>query len=534
VGSTIAVYDLGGGTFDAAIVRKVDERAFSLLGTPQGIDRLGGIDFDQAVFGHVSASTSIPPIDPTDPDAMAAMLRLRRECTEAKEALSADTDATIPVLLPQLRTRVRLVRAEFEDLVRDAVEETVDALQVAIDSAGVELDEVDAVLLVGGSSRIPLIAQVISSRLRRPIVVDADPKTSIALGAATMAASAVRPLAEPRSPQPVVAVPTVRRDAALAARTAPSRPAPAPQVMGTRRRPAKIGVVTVAASVAVAAVAGAAIAVVWPDGQDNGRPAVVEARFNPLEGDTSTTPGPQPAGSSSPTSAQAPRPAAVPPGEPAVVPTPEPLLNPLLAAVTGATQSSAADDAGSSRRTSLLSAITAAVLPIPLAEMALQGALSSSPITGAGSTAPATTAPLATVPGAGITTETAPSGTAAPTAAPTLGSSAPTPQPSAGTTSPPATNTPSGGPTTVDPPPADNPPADNPPADNPPADNPPVDQQPIDDPPADNPPAEQGPVDTTSADSLPAVEPQGQREAEPASDPVAAEAMPSSEPTEAP
>jgi molecular chaperone DnaK len=190
-GSTVAVYDLGGGTFDAAVVRKMDEVSFEVLGTPQGIDSLGGVDFDEAVFRHVRAGVDMPSLDPTDPDVLAAVARVRRDCTEAKEALSADTEVTIPVLLPQLHTRVRMVRSEFEGMVRDSLEDTVDALRRALESAGIPEHDVDSVLLVGGSSRIPLVAQLLSAEFGRPIAVDADPKASIALGAARMAAARV-------------------------------------------------------------------------------------------------------------------------------------------------------------------------------------------------------------------------------------------------------------------------------------------------------------------------------------------------------
>ena len=188
-GSTVAVYDLGGGTFDAAVVRKRVDESFELLGAPQGIERLGGVDFDEAVFGHLRAGVNMPPLDPSDPDVLAAVARVRRECTEAKEALSSDTEVTIPVLLPQLQARVRMVRSEFESMVRDAVEDTVDALRRAVESAGLSEKDVDSVLLVGGSSRIPLVAQLVSAEFGRPIAVDADPKASIALGAARVAAA---------------------------------------------------------------------------------------------------------------------------------------------------------------------------------------------------------------------------------------------------------------------------------------------------------------------------------------------------------
>jgi actin-like ATPase involved in cell morphogenesis len=183
-GSTIAVYDLGGGTFDAAVVRK--NGGFTLLGQPEGIDRLGGIDFNEAVFEHVSAGLgeALETMDVTDPSVLTAVARLRRECVEAKEALSSDTEVTIPVLLPELRTQARLTRGEFEGMIRPQVEETVDALGRAVASAGLAPADLSVVLLVGGSSRIPLVAELVSDTFDRPVAVDADPKNAIALGAA--------------------------------------------------------------------------------------------------------------------------------------------------------------------------------------------------------------------------------------------------------------------------------------------------------------------------------------------------------------
>ena len=99
-GSVVAVYDLGGGTFDAAVVRK--NGGFTMLGRPEGIERLGGVDFDDAVFTHVrnSVGKALDQLDPADEEVVAAVARLRRDCVEAKEALSSDTEVRIPVLLP--------------------------------------------------------------------------------------------------------------------------------------------------------------------------------------------------------------------------------------------------------------------------------------------------------------------------------------------------------------------------------------------------------------------------------------------------
>jgi actin-like ATPase involved in cell morphogenesis len=184
-GAVVAVYDLGGGTFDAAMVRR-KAVGFELIGTPEGIERLGGIDFDEAVFAHVRGALgdALDHLDPDEPASVAAMARLRQECIDAKEALSSDTDVSIPVLLPHLQTEVRLTRREFEEMIRPPIGETIVALRRSIRSANVGNDEISAVLLVGGSSRIPLVAQMVAAELGRPIAIDAHPKDAISFGAA--------------------------------------------------------------------------------------------------------------------------------------------------------------------------------------------------------------------------------------------------------------------------------------------------------------------------------------------------------------
>jgi molecular chaperone DnaK len=184
-GSVVAVYDLGGGTFDAAVLRKT-EAGFEILGEAEGIDRLGGVDFDAAVFAFVTAALggAVESLDAADPAALAALAHLRNECIEAKEALSSDTEASVPVLLPGLHTEVRLTRAELEAMVRPPLLETVAALRRALHAAAVEPGDVDVVLLVGGSSRIPLVAELVSHEIGRPVAVDAHPKHVVAMGAA--------------------------------------------------------------------------------------------------------------------------------------------------------------------------------------------------------------------------------------------------------------------------------------------------------------------------------------------------------------
>ena len=184
-GEVVAVYDLGGGTFDAAILRRTED-SFEVLGTPEGIDRLGGVDFDAAVFSHVNRvlDDALDDLDMNDPIVVAGLAQLRTSCVEAKEALSEESDTEIPVMLPGLRTEVRMTRTELEAMIRPALSDSVGALRRALSSAGVDPENVTVVLLVGGSSRIPLVAQLVGSEVGRPVAVDAHPKHAIALGAA--------------------------------------------------------------------------------------------------------------------------------------------------------------------------------------------------------------------------------------------------------------------------------------------------------------------------------------------------------------
>ncbi|MFC5994137.1 Hsp70 family protein [Pseudonocardia hispaniensis] len=187
-GDVVAVYDLGGGTFDATVLRKRTD-AIEILGIPEGIERLGGVDFDEAILSHVNYASggALSELDLGDPQTAIALARLRQDCVLAKEALSIDTETTIPVFLPNRHFDVRLTRAEFEDMVRAPVESTIVALERTLRSANVTPEQLTAVLLVGGSSRIPLIATMLTEALRRPTVVDAHPKYAVALGAATLA-----------------------------------------------------------------------------------------------------------------------------------------------------------------------------------------------------------------------------------------------------------------------------------------------------------------------------------------------------------
>jgi molecular chaperone DnaK len=253
--AVFAVYDLGGGTFDATVLER-DGAEFRIRGTPEGIDQLGGIDFDEAVVAHVrrSLGTALdgPRVD--DPAMLAVLAQLRRGCVEAKEALSSDSAVVIPVLLPSVHSQVRLTRAELEAMIRPPLGETIAALHRALDSAEVEPSELSAVLLVGGSSRIPLVAEMLNAELGRPVVADAHPKYAIVLGAAMAAGAAEAAAAEdllvkldpdpsPTPPPPPVPTPPVpvpvggNGHSAPTPPTTPTPPPPFPDPVPARRPP---------------------------------------------------------------------------------------------------------------------------------------------------------------------------------------------------------------------------------------------------------------------------------------------------------
>lgn len=224
--SLIGIYDFGGGTFDASVVCKTST-GVEIYGEPGGDDAIGGIDFDHALFRYVgqSAGVDFSGLDAGDPAIAAALANLLASVVDAKEALSADSEAVVPVLLPGLTTQVLLTRADFEALIRSQVLETVEVFGRVVRQAGVDPDSLHAVLLVGGTSRIPLVREMLTTELGIPaarVAVDAHPKYTVCLGAA---------IVEP--PGLVWADPGAATDAtAVSARPEPTAAGPDPNMNG--------------------------------------------------------------------------------------------------------------------------------------------------------------------------------------------------------------------------------------------------------------------------------------------------------------
>lgn len=274
-GELVAVYDFGGGTFDAALIARTD-RGFELTGTPEGMERLGGIDFDEAVLAHVDRASNgaLSTTDVTDPGTLTSLAQLRVECRRAKEALSVDADTTIPIALPGLRADVHLTRAEFEAMIRPRIAQTIEALTRTIASAAKRPEDVSRVLLVGGSSRIPLVAEMITAATGRPVSVDVHPKLTIASGAALVGAARAVPVTRTAPPTEVVEWRPPERVESSAATP--------------RRRRPPVALIAVGTAV-LAAIVVAAIVVLTRSGDDAGSTVTTPAPAAPTEPATAPT-----------------------------------------------------------------------------------------------------------------------------------------------------------------------------------------------------------------------------------------------------
>lgn len=190
---TFLVYDLGGGTFDVSIVRVSDEKTVDVLGTG-GDARLGGGDIDQKIVDWALERMRQQFKQDFSQDAkLVGRLRLKAEqvkitlCNErtSQEFFLENVSPTISEI------SYTLEQAQFEQMVRTILEKTLIQVDVALASAGknheTTLEDIDAIILVGGSSKIPLVAQLLKEKYRRPIKSNLNPDEIVALGAAMMA-----------------------------------------------------------------------------------------------------------------------------------------------------------------------------------------------------------------------------------------------------------------------------------------------------------------------------------------------------------
>ena len=178
---TIAVYDLGGGTFDISILR-VEDGVFQVLAT-NGDTHLGGDDIDVLVIGHVlrDVGAGLPA---------GTVQAIRKAAIQAKWDLSDHLDAEIRVEpapgLPEGYRR-RITRAEFESMIQPLVERTMEPCRQALADAGLTPKDLDEAVLVGGSTRIPLVRRAVQELFGRTPHTELNPDEVVALGAAIQA-----------------------------------------------------------------------------------------------------------------------------------------------------------------------------------------------------------------------------------------------------------------------------------------------------------------------------------------------------------
>lgn len=184
---TILVYDLGGGTFDVSIL-ELGDGVFEVKST-SGNNRLGGDDFDQRVMDYLVETFKKDNGVDLSKDKM-AMQRLKDASEKAKKDLSGVT--TTQISLPfisqgtdgPLHLELTLTRAKFEDLIRDLVDSTLEPVRKALKDAKMTKNDINKVILVGGSTRIPMVQELIKKELGQEPHKGVNPDEVVSMGAA--------------------------------------------------------------------------------------------------------------------------------------------------------------------------------------------------------------------------------------------------------------------------------------------------------------------------------------------------------------
>jgi len=187
----IAVYDLGGGTFDVSIIEIADvdgERQFEVLST-NGDTFLGGEDFDRKIIEYIATEFQKESGVDVRKDPLAVQ-RLKEAAEKAKIELSSSqqTEVNLPYITADAsgpkHLNIKLTRAKLESLVDDLVQRTVEPCRIALKDAGLSINEVSEVILVGGQTRMPLVQKTVKDFFGKEPRKDVNPDEAVAIGAA--------------------------------------------------------------------------------------------------------------------------------------------------------------------------------------------------------------------------------------------------------------------------------------------------------------------------------------------------------------
>ncbi|MCI1230449.1 molecular chaperone DnaK, partial [Kerstersia gyiorum] len=187
----IAVYDLGGGTFDVSIIEIADvdgEKQFEVLST-NGDTFLGGEDFDQRIIGYIIDEFKKEQGVDLSKDVL-ALQRLKEAAEKAKIELSSSqqTEINLPYITADAsgpkHLNLKITRAKLEALVEDLIARSIEPCRVAIKDAGVKVSEIDDVILVGGMTRMPKVQEAVKEFFGKEPRKDVNPDEAVAAGAA--------------------------------------------------------------------------------------------------------------------------------------------------------------------------------------------------------------------------------------------------------------------------------------------------------------------------------------------------------------
>lgn len=187
----IAVYDFGGGTFDISILDIGSEGTFEVLAT-NGDTHLGGDDFDQVIFEWIVDEFKKEQGVDLRKDPMAVQ-RIKDEAEKAKKELSSvtETDINLPYITVDAsgpkNLFIKLSRAKFEELIHDLVERSVEPCRKVLKDSGLQPSQIDEVVLVGGTTRVPLVLKKVEEIFGKKPNASVNPDEAVALGAAIQA-----------------------------------------------------------------------------------------------------------------------------------------------------------------------------------------------------------------------------------------------------------------------------------------------------------------------------------------------------------
>jgi len=173
------VFDLGGGTFDVSILN-LSKGLFEVLAT-HGDANLGGDDFDQAIVNFLNNKYKLKVKD-IEVQALVSILS-----REIKESLSTKNEVVIEEKISDIEIKETFTQEQFKTLVQDLIEQTLKATKSALSDAQLNNDQIDGIIMVGGSTRMPCIQEAVKNLFKKDLLNDLNPDEVVALGAATQA-----------------------------------------------------------------------------------------------------------------------------------------------------------------------------------------------------------------------------------------------------------------------------------------------------------------------------------------------------------